>query len=278
MDSIFAPPGATMTEDLYFAHANSFPASVYRKMLTRLSEKFGVAALDTIGHDPAYPVTDCWPRLVDETLAAVSAMANGPVWGVGHSLGGILVYYAAIRRPELFRGVVVLDSPLFRPWRARSIWLAKRLGFIDRVTPGGNTLKRRDCWASADMVFDYFQRKPMFARFDPDCLRDYAERGTETDAQGNRRLKFRPGVEHAIYCSLPHDIPRHADRLQVPGVYLAAQAAPVLGARDLDYVRRRLRLQVGHAPGTHLFPFEHPIDTADAIDVAIAGMRTAPPR
>lgn len=265
-----------MTEDLYFAHANSFPASVYRKMLTALSAHFRICHTDTIGHDPAFPVSDCWPRLVDETVAAVERCGNGPVWGVGHSLGGVLIYYAAVRRPDLFRGIAVLDSPLFSPWRARSIWLAKRLGFIDRFTPGGNTLKRRDCWASSQMVFDYFQRKSMFARFDPDCLRDYAELGTVDDGQGGRRLKFRPEVEHRIYCTLPHDIGRHADRLQVPGLYLAAGDAPVLGARDLRYVRERLRLKTASQAGSHLFPLEHPLDTAATLEATFR--RLGPPR
>jgi pimeloyl-ACP methyl ester carboxylesterase len=276
IDSIFVPTEANMTEDLYFAHANSFPASVYGKMLTKLSERFQIGYLDTIGHDPRHAVTDCWPQLVEETIETIERTASGPVWGVGHSLGGVLVFYAATRRPDLFRGIVVLDSPLFRPLRARSIWLVKRLRLIDRVTPGGNTLKRRDCWASTEMVFDYFQRKPMFARFDPGCLHDYAEYGTEPDGRGGRRLKFRPEIEHSIYCTLPHDISRHADRLRTPGVYLAAGDAPVLDPRDQRYVRERLRLEVGDMPGSHLFPLEHPLETADAIAAAIARMTALP--
>jgi pimeloyl-ACP methyl ester carboxylesterase len=258
-----------MKEVLYFAHANSFPASVYRKMLTALGAWFQTEWLDTVGHDPLYPVSDCWPHLVEETIAAIERLGEGPVWGVGHSLGGVLIFYAAVKRPDLFRGIVVLDAPLLSPWRARSIWLAKRLGFIARVTPGGNTLKRRDCWASVDMVFDYFQRKPMFARFDTDCLRDYAEYGTVADTQGDRRLKFRPQIEHNIYCSMPHDTARYADRLQVPGCYLAAAEAPVFQPRDRNYAATRLRLEVGEQAGSHLFPLERPLDTAAAIHVAI---------
>ena len=31
--------------------------------------------------------------------------------GIGHSLGGILTFLAAYRRPELFKGIIMLDPP-----------------------------------------------------------------------------------------------------------------------------------------------------------------------
>ena len=114
-----------MRETIHFAHANSFPASVYRKFLATLGERHQVGFLDAIGHDPRYPVTDCWPHLVEETIAHIEAHSQGPVVGVGHSLGGFLMFYAALRRPELFKRIVILDSPLMGPFRSRGIWLAR---------------------------------------------------------------------------------------------------------------------------------------------------------
>lgn len=262
-----------MTNPLYFAHANSFPASVYRKMLTPLGATHTVHGLDCVGHDPAFPVTDCWPHLVGETLAAIERVADRPVRAVGHSLGGVLILYAAVRRPELFESLVILDAPLFSPWRARAIRLAKLVGLIDRLTPGGNTLRRRDCWASVAMVDAYYRRKPQFAAFDDDCLRDYAEFGTCDDGAGGRRLKFRPQVEHAIYRTLPHDIDRCAGRLTVPACYLAATRRPVLRAAELGgYVAARLGMAVERVPGSHLFPLEYPLETAARILDACARM------
>ncbi|MEO4011147.1 alpha/beta fold hydrolase [Chromobacterium piscinae] len=170
-------------------------------MLGKLAGSRDVGYLDTIGHDPDFPITDCWPHLVDESIRFIEARYRGPVVGVGHSLGGFLMFYAALKRPDLFRAIIILDSPLMGPSRSFGIWLAKRLGFIQRVTPGGNTLARRDNWATVEMAHDYFARKPKFARFDPDCLADYALHGTQDDGKGGRRLKFRPQVEHDIYAS-----------------------------------------------------------------------------
>ncbi|TIC87023.1 alpha/beta fold hydrolase [Crenobacter intestini] len=247
---------------LHFAHANSFPASVYRKLLAELSLHYEVGFIDAIGHNPAFPVSDCWPHLVRETIAHIEANYREPVWGVGHSLGGFMVFYAAIERPDLFRGIAILDSPLMGPMRSRGIWLAKRLGFIHKVTPGKNTLTRRDNWAGVDSVRDYFARKPMFARWDADCLADYARHGTVDNGAGGRRLKFRPAIEHAIYCTLPHNHPRLSGRLKVPGVFVAGADSDVLRKGDLAWMQRHFGLHVVHQRGSHLFPLEHPLETA----------------
>lgn len=254
-----------MTEQLYFAHANSFPASVYHKMLGALANDYCIIQTDCIGHDPAYPVTDCWPQLVAEAIACIEQQASHPVIGVGHSLGGVLMLYAAVARPDLFKSLVILDAPLLGPWRAGGIWLAKKLGFIKRVTPGGNTLSRRDCWASTAMVAEYFARKTMFARFDPDCLHDYAEYGTVDDGEGGRRLKFRPVIEHAIYCTLPHDIAHCAGQLSLPACYIAAEQSPALRPSDFRFIQRALGMRVLSQYGSHLFPLEYPLETARLI-------------
>lgn len=252
---------------LHFGHANSFPASIYRKLHQRLGEHgYQVGYLDTIGHDPAYQVTDCWPQLVDETLAYMDAHYREPVLAVGHSLGGAILCMAAIREPQRFHRLIVLDSPLLGPRSALVIWLAKRLGLIQRITPGGTgTLRRRDNWASVASVYDFFARKPVFNRWDEDCLRDYAQFGTVDNGAGGRCLKFRPAVEHAIYETLPHDAWFQRGKLKVPLDYVVAAQGSAVRAHDLAFMRRHLAARVVSQPGSHLFPLEHPLETADLI-------------
>lgn len=256
-----------MLHSLHFAHANSFPASIYHKLHQRLATHgFEVGYLDTIGHDPAYPVSDCWPHLVDETLAYMAANYRAPVVAVGHSLGGMVLLQAAIREPQRFARLIVLDSPLLGPRTSFMIWLAKRLGFIQRITPGGTgTLRRRDNWASTGSVYDYFARKPAFARWDEDCLRDYATHGTLDNGQGGRRLKFRPQVEHAIYGTLPHNSWFLRGQLQVPCSYVVAGEGSAIRPHDLAFIRRHFTADIHTQRGSHLFPLEYPLETADLI-------------
>jgi pimeloyl-ACP methyl ester carboxylesterase len=234
-------------------------------MLEPLAERYDLGFIERVGHDPAYPVTDCWPHLVRETVAAIEARRCEPVVGVGHSLGGVLLFYAAIARPELFRGLIILDSPLLASHRLGMIWLAKKLGFIDRLTPGGNTLRRRDNWASVAMARDYFARKALFSRFDPDCLYDYALHGTRDNGDGGRCLVFRPEIEYRIFRTLPHDSLRYRGRLTVPTVFLAGAGSQVLAAGDLEHLRQDFGMRIERLPGSHLYPLERPLATAERI-------------
>jgi pimeloyl-ACP methyl ester carboxylesterase len=63
--------------------------------------------------------------------------STGKVIGVGHSFGGSLHYIAAVRRPELYERLVLLDSPMFgvatRGVLYAAHWLDKTHVFIPHV-------------------------------------------------------------------------------------------------------------------------------------------------
>ena len=107
-----------------FSHGNSFPASTYRVVLDSLrSRGFEVDAIEKFGHDPKYPVTDNWPHLVQQLADFAQRHADragGPVFLVGHSLGGILSLMCAALHPALACGVVLLDSPVLTAAGART--------------------------------------------------------------------------------------------------------------------------------------------------------------
>ena len=138
--------------------------------------------------------------------------------GVGHSLGGYLTFLAALRRPELFRAIILLDAPILGAFHGSALQLVKRIGLIDRVTPAATTKNRRREWPSLEAALEHFRRKRLFRNFDPDCLWDYVHYGTRPSARGVE-LVFDPRVEYRIYRTIPHDLagvgsaPRGAGRL-----------------------------------------------------------------
>ena len=124
------PRHATPHLPVVFSHANSFPAGTYRLLFKYLKERgMDVSAVERFGHEPQYPVTNNWPHLVQQLVDFAQAQVQrigGPVYLVGHSLGGFLSVMAAARHPELARGVVLIDSPLIGGWRANALGVAKR--------------------------------------------------------------------------------------------------------------------------------------------------------
>ncbi|NQD95718.1 alpha/beta hydrolase, partial [Pseudomonas sp. CrR25] len=215
------------------------------------------------GHDPRFPVNDNWSNLVDELIHHL-AVGAGPVWGVGHSLGGVLHYHAALRRPDLYRGVAMLDSPVLTLADRVVIRAAKRFGFIDRITPAGRTLGRREEFADLGEARSYFAAKPLFRRFDPECLDAYVRHGLH-NADGGLRLKFDPATEISIYRSVPHTSPGRPQQLQVPLALVRGRHSRVVMPHHARLIRRMPRGEYLTLPGGHMFPLERPQDTAELL-------------
>jgi pimeloyl-ACP methyl ester carboxylesterase len=231
-------------------------------MFALLERDFEIGRIDRIGHDPRYPVSEGWPHLVAELIDRVAASYRRPVIAAGHSLGGFLTLRAAVRRPELFRAVIVMDSPIPKRWSGTALQMVKRFGLVDRVTPAGATRGRRSHWASVDEAIEHFRGKRNFRHFDPDCLRDYVTLGMERHGRGVR-LAFDPEIEYRIYRTIPHDLVRDLPALAVPAGFVFGEESSEMRRPGLVDVRRHFR--VARVPGGHLFPFERPVEAAGAI-------------
>ncbi|MBI6899340.1 alpha/beta hydrolase [Pseudomonas putida] len=252
-----------MSQQIFFAHANGFPSATYGKLFAALGPDYEVRHLAQHAHDPRFPVNDNWQNLVDELLHHLERQ-DAPVWGVGHSLGGVLHLHAALRRPEFYRGVVMLDSPVLTRADEWLIQAAKRLGFIDRITPAGRTLGRREAFPDRDSARNYFAGKTLFRHFDPDCLEAYLEHGLEQGEEG-LRLRFDPATEISIYRSIPHVSPARPRQLQVPLAMVRGAQSRVIRKHHALAVRAMAKGEYHSLPGGHMFPLERPTDTAGLI-------------
>lgn len=261
---------------LVFAHANSFPAGSYAKLFRLLEPDFEVRAPALLGHDPRHPVDDGWRALSRELEAFVRAQGR-PALLVGHSLGGLLSLRLAGRHPELATGVVLLDSPLIAGWRAAALWGLKRSGLVRRSPPVTPALRRRVEWPDVAAVTAHFASKPVFARWDPEMLADYAECGTRASGS-SRVLRFRREVEAEIYATIPHDLGRLLRRRpQVPVGFVGGRESEELRRAGVAATRRLVGANLRWIEaGSHLFPFEQPAATASAIVDLAAAMAASP--
>lgn len=272
------PPDAPCRGTLVFSHANGFPAGTYRRLFQRWQAAgWRVLALERFGHDPAYPVTSNWPHLRDQLIALVDSQVQrgGPVFLVGHSLGGYLSLLAACRRPNLAQGVVLIDSPVVAGWRAHGVQVAKATGLIKRVSPGRVSSRRRHQWPSAEEALRHFASKSLFARWQPEVLQDYVRAGTEPDPeQGGVRLAFDRAVETRLYNTLPHHfgalLKRHPPACPVH--YLGGTRSAEGRQVGMAMTRALTQGRIGWIEGTHLYPMERPDETAQAVLDVMAGM------
>lgn len=248
---------------IVFSHANSFPASTYRRLFEGWrAAGYEVHALDKFGHDPRFPVSMNWPQLVAQLKDFVEREVGHGAYLVGHSLGGFLSMMAASRHPHLAQGVVALDSPVLHGWKSAGIGLAKRMGTMERVmTPARIAAERRHHWPTPQAASEHFTGKPKFAAFHPDVLGDYLRHGLVTHADGTgRRLGFERDIEAAIYKTMPHSLVhefrRHPHRC--PVAFVGGTHSRETRRVGIDGIRLIVGRRMSWIKGTHLYPFEDP--------------------
>ncbi|HMQ02608.1 MAG TPA: alpha/beta hydrolase [Pyrinomonadaceae bacterium] len=197
----------------------------------------------------------------DELSHAIANDLSEPVIGLGHSLGGILHLLVSVERPELYRRIILLDSPIISRRSSSGIRVMKALNLMDRFSMSRQTRGRRNFWISREAAYEHFKSKPKFSRFDDDVLRDYIRFGT-TEVDGGYSLFFEPKVEAAIYRNLPHNLPSLRGKLNVPVAYIGGSHSREARLARLSFMQRHFDIDFHFLPASHLFPFEKPTETA----------------
>lgn len=249
---------------LHFAHANGFPAGSYKQLFTQLSDRFNVIALEKMTHDPAFPVTNNWGSLADELIHYLELHASEPVIGVGHSMGGMATFLAAYQRPELFSQIIILDPPLAMSYGSLAFFLAKKLGFIDKITPAGKTQYRKTQWDNRQACYANLAPKGLFKGFSEQGIWDYIDAATSTLADGRVQLHYSVKAECDIFRSVPDNIEFKRQPLVVPaslvrfetGVLQPCFAKRLAKLHNMDY---------RSVTGGHMLPLQQPESVAALI-------------
>lgn len=249
---------------IHFAHANGFPAKTYSKLFSLLEDEFSIGFLERHGHNKDFPVTDGWKFLKDELRAEIENRYGEKIIGIGHSLGGVLHFLNSIENPELYRQIILLDSPLMSRVSEIGFRLLKATGRWKQTPLIKMTDFRRNFWETKDEAFEHFKRKEKFAAFDEDVLRDYVEHGTVESEKGVK-LFFEPQIESQIYQTLAYGFYKYRKLLKVPTFYIGGTNSLEARAARLKFMQKNFPVEFHFIEGTHLFPFEKPFETAQLI-------------
>jgi pimeloyl-ACP methyl ester carboxylesterase len=226
-----------MSELVHFAHGNGFPSPCYHQLLLNLEKKFKLSFIDRIGHSSEFPVTENWHKLVDELIYSIKMQASQPVIAIGHSLGGVLSFRAAVAEPSLFKAVILLDSPIMGRVKSRLIRISKNIGMIDRITPALRTRGRRFYWQSKKQALAYLKDKDLFKNFTDQCLEDYIEYGMNKNEDGYS-LRFDRNIEYKIFRTIPHILYKYEGRLSVPTALIYGDKSNVIDRVDLYNMKK----------------------------------------
>lgn len=246
---------------LVFAHANGVPSGSYKKYLAEFAGQYRLMPIPALGLD-RWPVGSNWSGLVDELEAFVAPLEK-PILGMGHSMGAVVMFMLAYRRPEWFSNVVMLDPPLINGWARPLFILAHAFGQIDRLTPAGKSLTRRHNWPDAESVQNYFTGRGMFKHFDPECLQDYIDSAV-VEGDDGWNLLIPPLLEVEKFRQTPRNLNRFKRSSVTSLVVNGSRTHPGFVSGATRHVRQH-GMTHAQAPGGHMFPLEKPIETAAVV-------------
>ena len=257
---------------LHFLHANGYPPECYRPLLSKLSEQYRVLCMR---QRPLWPdsrpgdIKD-WHPLTDDFLRFLDEHPNGPTIGIGHSVGGIVTLRAALRQPDRFRAVVLIDPVLFPPsvihsWQVIS---ALRLGY--QMHPLVRAArKRRRQFDDLDRLFNGYRHKSVFKYMDDQSLRAYVEGIACPEGHGYKLCYSIEWEMHIYATSVLHDMDiwQGLPDMKIPLLIIRGTETDTFWASTARRVLRKLpRARVVTVPqSTHLVPLERPGEVHQAI-------------
>lgn len=258
-----------MKERIHFVHGNGFPSPCYQKLFSYLQPQYDIVYLDRVGHNINYPVTNNWPYLVDEVIQSIKQQSDSPVVGVGHSLGGVLTLMAAIKAPELFNKILLLDAPAFGYLKSYGIKIFKQLNLIDFVTPAYRSKNRCYRWQDRKVLEKYLKNRSLFQRFSNDCLDDYINSAWVRKDDGYYHLIFDREIEYQIYRTVPDNLFKLAKPLTITAILLYGIDSDMIGKYEIKVLKRKFGFKTVPIAGGHMFPFEQPKASAKKIITAL---------
>ena len=258
---------------LHFLHANGYPPECYRPLITRLTERYHVFSMR---QRPLWPdskpeeIAD-WHPLTDDFLQFLDEHPTGASIAIGHSLGGIVALRAALRQPERFRALVLIDPVLFPPPMVAFIRLIQVLGLSYRLNPYiPEALRRRRIFENRASLTEGYRRKSVFRYLSNPNLEDCVDGLTRPRPDGKYELLYSPEWEAHIYATgIWHDMDlwRALPNLNIPFLIIrGAETETFWNSTARRVLQKVPATRVVTIPqATHLVPLEWPDEVNRAI-------------
>jgi pimeloyl-ACP methyl ester carboxylesterase len=257
---------------LHFAHANAYPPGCYRQFIDNLLPHFRVLA---IKQRPLWPHSDpgelnSWEMFADDLIRFFEQEGLESVIGVGHSLGGVATMSAAVKRPSLFRKLILIE-PVFLPPDLLKLAAANPdAAYPVPLVQGAQ--RRRNRWPSRQAAFDRYRAKKVFGRFSDDALWDYVNYAlSEVSEHGTRNteytLTYPREWEAQVYAHPPLHVWEHVTQIARPTL-------AIRGAESHTILPQAWQLWQELQPGAtfveipdcgHMLPMERPSRVAQTI-------------
>jgi pimeloyl-ACP methyl ester carboxylesterase len=268
---------------LHFLHANGYPPDCYKPLLELLKTRYHVFGmlLRPLWEGTKPEELDDWHPLSDDLLqflAETPLREEKPVIGVGHSIGGIVTLRSALREPDKFRALILLDPVLFVP-STMVMWnFVRKMGLGNRFHPLiAGALRRRRTFDNLDEAFDGYRSRNVFKYLSDESLRAYTSGIAKPKADGGFELAYSPEWEARIYLTAMRDLDlwRDLPKLKVPTLIIRGAETDTFLEKAASLVKEKNpRIEIRSLQNTtHLLPLEQPEKIYNYIRAFITDIR-----
>lgn len=253
---------------MHFCHANGYPPRAYRALLSGLSAGYHVLAMHM---RPLWPgsqpqaISD-WRPLAGDLARFLDQQGLTSIVGWGHSMGATTTLRLALRQPERFQALVLID-PVLLPWYYTCLWEPiYRLGLAYHLHPlAQGALKRREFFDSHASMFANYRQKAVFRNLSHAALQAYVEALGCPLPDGRVELCYPGSWEARIYVTgiradleLWHNLPQ----LKPPLLIIRGAESGTFWEKTGRRVQRRLpSARICTIPqASHLVALERPLE------------------
>jgi pimeloyl-ACP methyl ester carboxylesterase len=265
----------TRPPDILFLHATGFNARTYAGLLGPLGERFHVLAVDLRGHGKtSLPAKlfgyGSWNRHRDDVVELIEEHLRAPVTLAGHSMGATVALLVAGKRPDLARGVAMIDPVILSPGYYAMMHVPMAPLVMNLAMPiARGAARRRRVFESKDAAEQALHGRSVFASFPEQQLEDYVGDGFVETIDGVA-LACDPAWEARTFCAQRHDPWSALVRAPAPLICVRAErrsTTPPASAERMKQMRPEVRLAVVEG-ATHMLPMERPDRARAAIETA----------
>jgi pimeloyl-ACP methyl ester carboxylesterase len=244
---------------LFFYPANGIAHEAYTPLLNELSAVHSFVYPPLLADPPDPSSFRSW----DELLNVMDhAMVPDGAIGFGHSLGGTLLLYDAIKHPKRWARIVIIDPALFSPTIIRIYRWVQWLKLEPMIHPMVRiTNKRRDTFDSKERLFEHWRTRALFAQVSDEGLRQFID-ASVVKQNDQWVLRFSKDWEAKIYatmCSLDPFIWAHITKLESDLTVVAGETSTTFKAGARHCIKPHALSYIEIPNTTHLLPFETPV-------------------
>jgi pimeloyl-ACP methyl ester carboxylesterase len=253
---------------IHFAHANGYPPQAYQEFINPFLKSHQVIAskFKPLWSYQNPKLLKSWNELADDLIRFLDEKDLKNIIGMGHSLGGVASVIAAIKRPDLFSKLILIDPVIFDSYLIKFMALLP-ISIRKKIIPIAKiSAKRKDSWESKEEVYQQWRSKKVFQKISDTGLKNFVDHAIVPDQNGKVTLAFSKEWETQIYTTAP-TIFKQLLKLKTPMIVVKGANSDVITAQVWnDWQKAQPQNDFINFPDAgHLVPLEYPRALANEI-------------